>query len=127
MALGAADGEAVEGGAHHLESVGDVRVLSGGIVLLAGAIGGHAQEAGGGEFFDGVCGEVFVRLRHHFISGKLLAYELIEGFVFVEGVDDVVAVFPGPRAFDIALAKAFAVGVASGVEPVASPAFAVVR
>ena len=62
-----------------------------------------------------------VRRRRDEIAGDLFADELIEGFVVVEGADDVVAITPCMLGEDI-VRRADLVRVAGEVEPVAGPA-----
>jgi hypothetical protein len=65
-----------------------------------------------------------------FVRGKLLDDEDVVGLVFVEAANDVIAIRPGKGVvgiFAVAANLAFRVAVAGGVEPVAPPAFAVVR
>ena len=57
------------------------------------------------------------------VAGDLLLHELVIGFVFVEALNDVVAVAPGEGEREIA-ATADGIGVAGHVEPVPAPAFA---
>ncbi len=59
------------------------------------------------------------------IAGQLFDDELIVGQIAVEGVDDPIAIEPHLPRF--VFLEAVAIGVASGVEPVPAPAFAVVR
>ena len=127
MALSAADGETVERGAHHLDRIGDVRVLRGRVIHLASAVGGHAEETGGGKLLDGIGGEVFIGLRNHFIARELLPYELVEGFILVQRLDDIVTILPGPFTLEVLFAKALAVRITGRIQPVAPPAFAIVR
>ena len=61
-----------------------------------------------------------------FVARDLLLHKAVVGLVFVERFDDVIAVAPGVGAGLVAL-EAFAFGVAGEIEPVACPAFAVMR
>jgi hypothetical protein len=75
-----------------------------------------ALHAGGDFLFGGGVGEE--------VAGELFGDELMEGFVGIEGVDDVFAVFPDLAG--LVAGAAVGVGIADLVEPVAAPAFAVV-
>ncbi len=81
-------------------------------------VGKMAIEAGGHQG----CGVA----RIDFVSRDLLLHEAIVRLVGVETIDDVISIAPdiGPRL--VAL-EAFAVGVAGEVQPVPSPAFAIMR
>ena len=63
------------------------------------------------------------------VGGKLLDDELVVGLIGIERVDDVVTV--GPRGFEsldrAVFLESLSVGITGGIEPVAGPAFAVVR
>ena len=62
--------------------------------------------------------------RVQFVAGDLLTDELVIGLVSVEGLDDVVAVRPDIGAVGI-LAVTFGLGVTGKVQPMLSPAFAI--
>ena len=91
--------------------------LAGGVAVVI-FVDAAAEIAGGDERL-GIVGKQFV-------AGELLQHEAVVGLVGVEGVDDVVAITPGVGAVVVGLV-AVAVGVADEVQPVARPAFAVVR
>ena len=118
------------------------------VVVATGAGDGEAEEALGGgvdAFVDGVVGvlealadgdeaergeaRVVLGQVRQAVGGELLDDELVVRLVGVEGVDDVIAVGPGSvEGLDGAVTlEALGVGVTRGVEPVAGPAFAVVR
>ena len=89
---------------------------------------------GGGEA-DGIrwtrdqesrCGDAVVRDVLQYVTRDLFACEVDVRLVVVEGADHVVAVSPGVFPGEVAL-KALAFGKARDIEPVASPALAVVR
>ena len=67
------------------------------------------------------------------VGGELLDDELVVRFILIVGLHDVVAVGPGVRVAVVLAAivhvavAADGVGVAGGIQPVARPAFAVVR
>src|SRR5262245_12084647 len=65
-------------------------------------------------------------VRPEFVAGDLLFDEPVVRFVFVEGLDDVIAISPrvGPRLVRL---ESFALGVTRQVEPVARPLLAVMR
>ena len=80
------------------------------------------QKAGGDE-----CIDVFGRggfCTGAFVSGELFADETVEGFVVVEGANDVVAVAPHTRTKLVAFI-AIGVGIADDVQPEPCLAFAV--
>ncbi len=60
------------------------------------------------------------------IASQLLDDELVVGLVFVEGLDDVVAIAPGILYRDIEF-EARAIRVAYDIQPVAPPALAIIR
>ncbi len=62
---------------------------------------------------------------NEFVTGELLDHELIEGRVFVEGVDDIVAIAVRLGAAAILLVIALGIRVPRHIEPMAAPAFAV--
>src|SRR4051812_45934049 len=65
-------------------------------------------------------------IRLQVISGDLQAHKLIVRHVLVERLDDKIAIVVSTRAIPIELVTA-ALGKPHGVEPVPSPAFAVMR
>jgi hypothetical protein len=85
------------------------------VVVVARAV---AAETGGDE--------ALLICAVDFIARDLLGDEAGIRFVVVEAADDVVAVFPGVGAVEVVV-RAAGVGVAREIEPVAAPAFAVVR
>ena len=80
----------------------------------------HHEETGG----DDVLGAVFGGFRRHQIPRDLLANELVERFVRVEGIDEVVAVAPGVLGENV-VGGPDHVGIAGEIEPVPRPAFPV--
>ena len=60
------------------------------------------------------------------VTGKLLADETVVGLVFVEGLDDIVAVRPCVRAVGV-LAVAIGLGIAGKIQPMLRPTLAVTR
>ena len=119
VAAGAADGEAEEdaaGGIDHVDTLFDqVDVFD---LEEHVAVGADSVKAGAGAGF-GVVGVEFV-------AGDLLPDEAVVRFVFVERLDDVVAVAPGDEEVGV-LFETGGIAVAGEVEPVASPFFAVAR
>ena len=116
VAAGAADGHAEEDGAggvgavlivHGLHFVGDDAAFVRGDVA--------ALEAAGDLLLHGAVGEQ--------VAGHLPEDELIEAEVFVEGLDDPVAI--GPHFAVVIDVEAVGIGVAGGVEPEAGAVFAV--
>ena len=122
VAAGAAEGHAQEGAAEGFDLFVDEVHEEFHLVGFGEEFGADAEEAEGGEVAvalgGGGGGEE--------VAGDLFADELVVGEVAVEGVDDVVAVAPGIAEGDVFI-EAVGVGVAGDIEPVAAPAFAVVR
>lgn len=132
VALGAGDGEAEERGADDLEGIGDDLVAGGGGIDRArgGAVGGHAEKAGGDEPLAslgvlGGGGRVGVAFEGEFVAGELFEQEAVEGQVLVEGADDVVAVFVGVGPRGVVVGVTVRIGIPGDVEPVPGPAFAI--
>ncbi len=122
VATGASDGHAEKGAAHRVHLfVDNVAAHLVGVIASEhfGSDRKKTQPDGLGTFF----GEVYGGEE---VAGQLLDDESLEGFIIVEGGDDVIAVAPGGRMGDV-FVHAIGVGVAGDVEPVLSPAFAVVR
>ena len=71
-------------------------------------------------------GFVLGRVRE-LITGELFGDETVKWLVGVEGANDVIAILVGVAARRIGVAVAVRVRVTRGVEPVAAPAFAVMR
>ena len=71
----------------------------------------------GGDDAVGIC-------VHEFITGELLADEMVVGLVVVESTNDVIAITPGIRLVAVALV-AVRLGEADEVEPMPPPLFAV--
>ena len=96
--------------------------------LVAGAVGPHAQEAGGDQVVDHLPGNHRSRLVvDQLVSGDLLHQKTVVGLVGVEGPDHVVPVPPGmfpARSVGIDL-PALVVGIAGHVQPVPPPALPV--
>lgn len=115
VTTGAGDGDAEEAAGDGVDLIVDAIV---GIVIEESAEGEESEggEAPGGR---GGFGEV---------GGDLVADESVEGEVFVEGADDVIAVGIGVGAEGVlAIDKdeVLGVGVTGDIEPMAAPAFAV--
>ena len=124
VAAGAGDGEAEEGFADDVELVVDgVRF---GFDGVGGAVEDFAEPeevgAEGGFEFGAVLGEAGVGEK---VAGDVFADEGVVGDVFVEGAGDVVAILPGVE-FVVVVLVAVGFGEADEIEPVPSPAFAVV-
>ena len=62
----------------------------------------------------------------HLVASYLFVYEAIERLVLVEGPDDVVAIAKGVAERDV-LVQTVGVCVASDIEPMPAPTFAIVR
>ena len=122
VAARAAEREAEQRAADGINRIGEIEVLVVGRGLVAVALA-NREEAGGGD-----AAGVLVRraLRGEKVAGDLLADELVEGLVGVEGVHDPVAILHG-LAHGVVRAVAGGVGVAGDIEPVAAPALAVGR
>ena len=129
MTAGATHGQAQYGsaqdshlGGHHVEAFGQI-VLFGAV----GGIGPHAQEPGRHQPIELLCCVGFgATVIEQFIAGDLFGQESIVRLVLVERSDHVVAVAIGMGPDVVGRNGAFRIGVAHGVEPVASPAFAIV-
>ncbi len=130
VALGATHRQSQKGGGNDLDGVRDTLVsrLDCNRAFSGGAIGSHAQETGGHQFFPRGGGQVLVRRPQHLIliAGQLLLNELIEWFVLVERLDHVITILVRIETDPVA-GIAVGVGVAGHVEPVAAPALAVAR
>ena len=118
MALGALDGQAEDAladGVHAVEHGLHAELLG----VDAPFLVDHrvAEEAGGDD--------LVLRGARQLVAGDLLDDEPVVGQVAVQGVDHPVAVEPDEAR--LVLLVAVGVGVAGGVEPVPSPALAVVR
>ena len=127
VTLGAADGQAQQRRADDLERVGHDLVGRQRLVGAAGRrpVGGHPQEARGGQQLDLLRRQVGPGARDQLVAGQLLDDEPIERLVGVEGADDVVAILVGIGSRRVVVAVAVGVGVAGDVEPVSRPALAV--
>ena len=127
VALRAPNGHAHERRGDNFERLGHDLVLGcGGVRAGAGAVGCHPQKTGRGELVDLFRIQAGIRRRNHFIAGELFADKPIPRHVVVERADDVVAIAPCPAPLGVALGVALRVGVTGDVEPVASPALAVI-
>ena len=135
VALGAADGQSKQRRGDNFDRVSDDLVAHQVIVIHGGrsrAIGTHAKKAGGDEQFArvrrGQCRlRAVARGTSQFVAGELLGDELVERLVGIEGADDIIAILVSVGARRIRVAVAVRVSVARDIEPVAAPAFAVMR
>ena len=93
--------------------------FEGGLVVFGQGFGAEHEEGGG----DGLVGFLLVAFVGQEVSGNLFVDEVMEGFVVVECLDDVVPISPCGIEGHVD-AAAIGVGVAGKVEPVAAPAFA---
>ena len=117
VAARALDGEAQNSASDGGDHVVQILVAEFGIVFFAEAhLGVIAQEAGGDQAVVG-------HLRQ-FVSRQLFAEESVVRLVLIERADDVIAIAPGVGAVEI-MFEAVGVGIAGNVEPVTSPALAV--
>ena len=116
VATGAGDGQAQE------TLRGGVDALVDGVIVVLEALA-DGDETERGE------ARVVLREVGEAVGGELLDDELVVRLVGIESIDDVIAVGPGGlEGLDGAVAlQSLRVGVTGGVEPVAAPAFAVVR
>ena len=78
------------------------------------------EETGCGD----LCGTILGGLRRHQVTRDLLAHELIKGFVRVESVDEVIPITPCVLC-EHAVRRSDHVCIASEIEPMPRPAFAV--
>ena len=122
VAAGATERQAEEGAAGGVDGVFERQVPQ--FIRGGGIAPGQCQVAGGDDLFvtTGIVGRW---VGGEDVAGELFADELIERLVVLEGVEHVVAVEAGFGDGIIGVV-AGRVGVAHDVEPVASPAFAVV-
>ena len=101
---------------------GDTNVVINDIVKMLQAIGRfiiplHQTMVASGN--QGLCSRV-----RDFIAGELLGKKLIIGFVFVEGIDDVIAVTPNKGFRSVAL-ETLGLSIAHEVEPMTAPFFTI--
>ena len=118
MATRAANRQAHEGFRRGLEHVVEPFELGGARVVRFVIPDTEPVKTGGDQ-------AVIVHVRQ-LVAGDLLHHEPVVRLVLVERADDVVAVFPDKRFFIVALV-AVGLGEAHDVEPMAAPAFAVLR
>ena len=118
VAAGAADGQAHECFRRRLEHVVESVEFREPFVVRFIVPDAKPIEAGGDQ-------AVVVYVRQ-LVPGNLLKHESVVRLVFIKGADDIVAVFPDEWFFVVALV---AVGLreAHDIEPMATPAFAVLR
>ena len=84
----------------------------------------HAQERGGHQQLR-IALDPRLSLPQ-LIAGQLLDDELVVGFVFIEGTNDIITIAPGIGAFVI-VGIAACVSITRNVQPVLSPALTVMR
>ena len=120
VAARAADGKAQEGLAEIIDRIVDDQVLG---ARFARREAARRREVSRGDDLLVAFG---LRPRGEQVAGDLLADELVEGFVRVERVDDVVPVFVHLRDRVVRVATR-GVGVADDVQPVTAPALPIVR
>ena len=130
VAAGAGQGQAHHRRAQDLDLIGNHVQPLGHEVLGAGpgAVGRHAQEAGGNQRFhlvgsQGLNGAVV----HQLVARDLLQQEAVVGFVVVEGSDDVIPVAIGMGPQIVGMDLSFGIGIAGGIQPVSAPTFPVVH
>lgn len=127
VALGAANRQPQQRGRDDFDRIGDVLVGGGRTVGGGRAVGRHSQKSRRTQLLDGVGRQIARVRRHQLVTSQLLGDELVERFVGVESANHVIAIVKRLRPGYVLLVKAFRVGVARRVEPVASPTFTVVR
>ena len=98
-----------------------------GVLSRRRPVGRHSQEAGRTQLVDRLARQVSLLGRKQFIAGQLLGHELVERLVGIERADHIVPILErlGPR--QVLVVEALGVGVTGRVEPMAAPAFAIVR
>jgi hypothetical protein len=69
--------------------------------------------------------QIVERRFNEFVTRELLAYELVERLVSVEGSNDIVTKPPGIGPFFVDVCIAFAVGIAGDVQPMLCPPFSI--
>ena len=118
VAPGTAERQPHEGGAHHVSDV--VQQLLPPLHQVAGVVfvGEMAIEAGRHQRLR--------IIREHLVTRQLLLDETVVRLVLIEALNHVVAIAPdiGPRFIGF---EALAIGIARQIEPMARPAFAIVR
>ena len=92
------------------------------LVALREHLRPQREEGGGNHLIAALLGS----FCGHQISRDLLAYEVVERFVVIEGINDVVPVTPGLVEGVVAV-TAVRVGVSHEVQPVAAPFFTELR
>ena len=92
------------------------------------AIGRHTQETGGDKLLNHIgVHRLGIGVIDQLIAGDLLEQKLVVRLVGIEGVDDVVAIFPGVLADHVRIAFALGIGIARHVQPMPAPTHAVSR
>ena len=128
VALSATDRHPQQRRGHHLDRFRDHRV--------AGFLGRHsrrrsvrhrAEKPSRDQPLAIVIRQIRVGQRHQFVPRQLLDDERIQRAVAIERPDHIVAILVSVRTNRIGLGVAFGIGIASGVEPMAAPAFAIPR
>ncbi len=119
VAAGAPQGDAEHAGADHVGHLGQDLVARAGHLLVAGILAQRTEtvESGGDA--------QHLVARVDLVAGELLGEEAVVGLVGVERLDHVIAETPGVLAVGVIL-EAVAFGEADYVEPMLTPAFAVV-
>ena len=120
VASRAAQGESQQRAAERVDHIGKVEVLIVGRRLVSVSFADRQKPRRG----DSIRIQFAWSFTSENVAGDLFANELVEGFVPVERVDHPIAILPG-LAYRVVSSIACRVGVASDVEPVASPAFSV--
>ena len=118
VAAGAAERQAEEDATHGVDLFIDNVSAFLDRVLFGQDLGADGEEAGG-------CNPVGGGGSHE-IAGQLFAHELVVGEIAIKGVDDPVAIAPGEWV-SVVFVTAVGVAVAGEIEPVAPPAFTVMR
>ncbi len=122
VATGASEGHAEEGLADFCDLGVDVIRLHFGFVGVHDFDVSDHEEAGGDDIFGMILGGFWGEQ----VARDLFADELVERFIGVERVDEVIAVAPSVFGVD-GVGSAHHVGIPGEVEPVAGPAFSVGR
>ena len=130
VALGTLQSEAQDSGTERFDFIRDHFKPLGNRVddVRPGPVRSHPQKRGryqsvGHFVVDG--GGIFEIVE--FVAGQLFKQKTIVRFVIVERPHDVISKPPGVRSDRIRAAFTFRVGITSQVQPVAAPAFSVVR
>ncbi len=127
VALSTTDGESEDGGGDDVERFGDDLVSVGDVIGTGRPVRRGSQETGRRQQLHVAVRQVLVGWLDQFVAGELFDEEGVPRRIGVVGVDDPIAISPGPFPLRVGIGHSFAVGVSGRIQPVSSPAFSVVR